>query len=88
MPGIGTVLRLAGLVDLRDVPADILARAAAKGAMVHRYLEYAYDGRGGLDAASIAPELRGYVAAFWRFVAETGFQVEAVETPLVWDCAA
>jgi hypothetical protein len=88
VPGVSSVLRLAGLVDLRDVPADILARAAAKGSMVHRYLEMIYDGQGGLDAASIAPELAGYVCAFWQFIRETGFVVEAVEVPLVWDCAA
>jgi hypothetical protein len=88
VPGIGTVLRLAGLVDLRDVPPAFLARAAARGAMVHRYLEMLCDGQGGLDAASIAPELAGYVCAFWQFIRETGFVVEAVEVPLVWDCAA
>ena len=88
VPGVGTVLRLAGLVDLRDVPADILARAAERGAMVHRYLEWIYDGQGGLDASSIVPELVGYVAAWWRFIADTGFMVESVEQPLVWDCGA
>jgi hypothetical protein len=86
VPGVGTVLRLAGLVDLSAIPPDILARAAAKGSAVHRYIEMMFDGGGGLDADSVPVELRGFLASFWRFLDTTGFMVEGVEVPLVYNC--
>lgn len=84
VPGIGTVLALAGLVDLRDVPPHILEAAALKGSLVHTAIEYLV--ADDLDEEHLDPTLKGYVESFKRFRDATGFQVKACEKSVVFDC--
>lgn len=85
VPGIGTVLGLAGLVDLRDVPPHILEAAARKGSLVHTAIEYLI--ADDLDEDALDPALKGYVESFKRFRDATGFQVEACEKSVIFDCS-
>lgn len=84
VPGIGTVLRLAGLVDLRDIPSHILEKASARGTYVHSMIEL--DVQHDLDEASIDPSMRGYLDAWRSFCAREKFAPERAEVPVVYHC--
>jgi hypothetical protein len=85
VPGIGTVLKLAGMVDLSGIPAGILETARAKGEAVHTCLQYLVEED--LDAASIPEHLRGYIAAYWSFCQREHFVATATEESAVYDCS-
>jgi len=54
--------------------------SAWRGSMVHKACEY--DDHSELDESTLADEWRGYVAAWRRFKADTGFKPLLVEQPL------
>lgn len=91
VPGIGTVLKLAGLVDLSAIPPEILARAATLGQHVHRMIELYEQGQ--LDTGEYAPgvsglhpKLRPYLDSYLAFKSATSFVVEHCEYPAVYEC--
>lgn len=51
-----------------------------RGSAVH--LACWYDDEGDLDEAQLDPKLRGYLDAYRKFKAETGFKANAIETSL------
>lgn len=86
VPGINTVLALAGYVDLRDIPAHILEAARVRGEYVHTTIELHC--RGALNRATLDPLLAKYLESYERFVEVAGWTVTAVEYEAVYDCAA
>lgn len=84
LPRVTSVL---GLMrpDLREIPADVLHRAAARGTAVHRaiwLLEGGGDGSG-LAWGTLHPELRPYVAAYQDAQAALRFRVTEAERLVV-----
>jgi hypothetical protein len=77
LPSVTTVLKAAGLIDYSMIPAAALEAAAARGTAVHRTLEF-FD-REELDEGSVPPELAGYLAAYKKFLAESGYVVGHIE---------
>lgn len=75
LPRVTSVLSL--VHDLSDIPADVLARAAARGRAVHRAVWILEADPSGLAWGTLHPELVPYVRAFeqakralrWRTVA-------------------
>lgn len=83
-PRVTSVLGLLR-ADLREIPADVLARAAARGTAVHRaiwLLEGGGDGSG-LAWGTLHPELRPYVAAYQDAQAALRFRVVEAERLVV-----
>lgn len=65
------------LHSFAGVPRDVLAAAAERGTAVHIACEY-HD-TGGVDEESIDPAIRGYVAAYLRFLGDVRPKWMAVE---------
>jgi hypothetical protein len=84
VPGIGTVLKLGGYVDLRDIPPHILERARQVGEYVHQVIEW-YE-KGTLDRDTLDPQLALYLESYLRFRDATGFIPSGVEVECVYDC--
>ena len=74
-PSITQILKAEGFVDTTWF--DEWSRD--KGSMVH--LAIHYDVTGELDEESLDDEIRPYLSAFRRFMAESGFKVEKSEEP-------
>jgi len=74
-PSITQILSAEGFIDTTFF--DEWSRD--KGSMVH--LAVKYDLAGELDEESLDEEIRPYLAAFRRFMAESGFKVSQSETP-------
>jgi hypothetical protein len=74
-PSITTILSAEGFVDTSHY--DDWSRD--RGSMVH--LACHYDITGELDEDSLDDEIRPYLAAFRKFMAESGFKVEKSEVP-------
>jgi hypothetical protein len=71
VPGVTSVLR--PLVDFSRVPADVLAAKADLGRRVH--LACQLHDENDLDETSVEPDVAPYLAAYRRFLAETGATV-------------
>lgn len=72
------VTRICGLLNsYAGIPADVLARAADRGDAVH-YATELYD-QDDLDIETMPDEVTGYVCAWMRFRAETGFKPTHIE---------
>jgi hypothetical protein len=84
VPGIGTVLKLGGYVDLRDIPPHILERARQVGEYVHQVIEWYCQGT--LDRDTLDPQLALYLESYLRFRDATGFIPSGVEVECVYDC--
>lgn len=56
------------LKDLSHIPRDVLERARHTGELVHAVTEY--DAHGELDEDTVDDSIKGYLAAFRKFVAE------------------
>lgn len=75
VPNVTRVLSL--VTDYSHIPAPVLAHAQAEGVAIHKTVElYAKDD---LDEASLPQWLVPRLDAFKRFVAETGFVINASE---------
>lgn len=66
-----------GLVDFSGIPESVMAATRDRGQAVHLLTEY-HD-RGELDEESLPEELRGFHAAYVRFLHESGFSPTAIE---------
>lgn len=77
IPSVTQILSEAGLVDYGSIPAHILKRKADLGTAVHLACRF-YD-ENDLDPDSLDPKVAPYVAAWRRFVIESGFQVTEIE---------
>jgi hypothetical protein len=78
VPSVSRVLE--PLDDLSMIPKAILERKIAIGHAVHKAAEFI--DRGCLDDASVHPVIAGYVAAYRKFLAETGFVSKLIEQPV------
>ena len=74
------ILALAFGDQYAGVPEAVLAHGADRGTAVHAACHYLDDGD--LDEASLDPEVRPYVVAWGRFLADTHAQVLAAELPV------
>lgn len=77
LPSVTGIIRDAGLSDYSSIPPAILERAAARGKAVHTAIELLLEND--LDFDSLDPSLHGYVAAYKRFVDDTGWTPTHVE---------
>lgn len=84
VPGIGTVLALAGMVDLTGIPPHILETAAQRGAYVHEMIEL--DVTGDLDVDALPGWLVPYYDQWHRFCREEGFTPQRAELPVINHC--
>jgi hypothetical protein len=71
LPGISSRLELSGLKPKVEDPSEAFVFAGERGTAVHRATELLDLGR--LDPASVDPRIVGYVEAWRRFKAETGW---------------
>lgn len=69
--------------DLRDIPPEVLHRAAERGKAVHRACWILCADPSGLHWPSLHPDLRGYVEAFQAFQKATGCRVLQAEQLVV-----
>src|SRR2546430_413548 len=77
IPSVTQVLSLSGISDVSRIPPHILERAAAIGTAVHVACELL--DQDDLDLDSVDPLLAGYVLAYQKFRAESGFAPELIE---------
>jgi hypothetical protein len=73
LPSVTQVLKSVGIID----PDKYASGAAARGTAVHLACQYLDEGD--LDEATIAPELTGYLAAYRKFLADTGWKWIGIE---------
>jgi hypothetical protein len=76
LPGVTDILVGAGIVDT----TWFTELGRWRGSAVH--LSCWYDDEGDLDEAQLDPRLRGYLAAYRKFKAETGFKADSIEQSL------
>jgi hypothetical protein len=82
VPSVTQVLHAAGLgADYSLVPTEVLERKHMIGSFVHQATQYLDEGS--LDLASVDPELEPYLAAYQRFLRESGFQPQLIEHRVV-----
>jgi hypothetical protein len=84
VPGIGTVLGLAGMVDLSSIPPHILANAAERGSLVHEMVELHVSGD--LDVGGLPDWLFPYYTQWLEFCRAEAFTPQRAEVPLVYHC--
>lgn len=73
LPSVTEILRAVGLVGMEWVTEEALARGSA----VHEAIRFFVEGD--LDESSLHPTIAPYVAAFKRFMAESGFVAHEAE---------
>lgn len=76
VPSVTQILKEAGVIDTQWYTGD----GAIRGQCVAEAT--ALDDEGELDETSLDPALAGYMAAWRKFVAETGIIFQQIETPL------
>jgi hypothetical protein len=84
VPGVGTVMSLAGMTDLSSIPPHILETAAQRGAYVHEMVEL--DVTGNLDRDALPDWLRGYLHQWDRFCWDEGFTPQRAEVAVINHC--
>lgn len=77
VPSVTQVLADVGIIDYSRIPAEDRERYLQRGKDVH--IATHYDDEGDLDEAAFNEDLRGYLEAWRRFRAETGFVPELIE---------
>jgi len=66
-PSVTSVIKSSGFgADFSNVPADIMARACARGEVVHKCCELI--DKGTLDRSTVDPALEGYIQAYEGFL--------------------
>ena len=82
VPSVTQVLHSARLAaDFSMVPPDVLERKRIIGQYVHTATQYLDEGC--LDLETVDPELQPYLAAYQRFLEESGFRPQLIEHRLV-----
>ena len=82
VPSVTQVLHAAGLsADYSTVAPEVLERKRVIGEYVHKATQYLDEGC--LDLRTIDPEIQPYLAAYQRFLDESGFRPRLVEQRLV-----
>ena len=82
VPSVTQVLHSARLAaDYSMVPPDVLERKRIIGEYVHKATQYLDEGC--LDLETVDPELQPYLAAYQRFLKESGFRPQLIEHRLV-----
>jgi hypothetical protein len=82
VPSVTQVLHAAGLAaDYSTVAAEVLERKRIIGEYVHKATQYLDEGS--LDLGTIDPQIQPYLAAYQRFINESGFRPRLVEHRLV-----
>jgi hypothetical protein len=76
-PSVTQILEAAGISDFSGVPADVLARAAARGTAVHQAAWF--DDQDDLDETTLDPAITGYLTAWRKFKADNGVVVKLIE---------
>lgn len=71
------VFEITGITDFSKVRTDVIERAQGFGRCLHLATEL-YD-KGTLDPATIDPGLAPYLNGWKKFVAESGYQFQAIE---------
>jgi hypothetical protein len=82
VPSVTQVLHSAGLsADYSMVALEVLERKRIIGEYVHKATQYLDEGS--LDLETVDPEIQGYLAAYEKFIRESGFQPQLIEHRLV-----
>lgn len=84
VPGVGTVMSLAGMVDLSDIPPTILANAAERGSIVHEMIEL--DVKKDLDVDSLPGWLFPYYEQWKLFCRRENFTPQRAEVVAINHC--
>lgn len=79
VPGVTSAIGLFAK-NFAGIPAGVFERACQRGTAVHLATEY--DDKGTLDESVLDPSLHGYIEAYRRFKAETGFKPDQDKTEL------
>lgn len=77
LPSVTQVLEDVRISDYSEIPQDVREAALERGRIVH--LATQYDDLGILDESTIDPRILGYIGAWRRFRADTGFVPDLVE---------
>lgn len=77
VPGVTSVLQAAGLLDFGGASPEAMAFAGARGTAAHTACEL--DDKNDLVEESVQDEILGYLTAWRKFRAETGFVPETIE---------
>lgn len=77
LPSVTGILKAEGFIDTRFYNDW----AREKGSFVHLAIEYHLAGE--LDEETLDPEIKPYLEAFKRFMAESGFKVNQSEVPQI-----
>lgn len=74
------VLDDSGLIDFEGIPDHTLEFAASRGQAVHSATHYIDDET--IDWSTLDPRIEGYLRAYDKFKAESGFIPELIEVPV------
>lgn len=74
-------LQIAGLTDFSGIDPEVLEKARQRGSEVHAWLEMSNGGL--LDGVEPDEEIAGYIAAYERFIRESGWKLWNAEKVVV-----
>ena len=80
LPGVSSILKKAGLVDLSGIPEEVLERARNFGIAVHKACEL--EDLGTLDIASLSEYVVPSLEAWRKFKVDAKVEVEEIEMPV------
>lgn len=80
IPGVSSILKNAGLVDLSGIPQDVLERARDFGVAVHKACEL--EDLGTLDIESLSDPVIPHLEAWRKFKKENDVIIEEIELPV------
>lgn len=80
LPGVSSILKKAGLVDLSGIPEEVLERARNFGTAVHKACEL--EDLGTLDVASLSEHVVPHLEAWRKFKTDAKVEVEEIEMPV------
>jgi hypothetical protein len=82
VPSVSEILKVSGMTDYSMVPPDVLENARRRGQAVDEWLTALDEGLIDQDHEP-DPEIAGYVRGYKRFLRESDFKVEKIQTPMV-----
>lgn len=84
VPSLTQILGLCGFYDYSMVPRDVMEKAAERGTLVHSIAEM-HARYGCIDETWVTDEVKPYVDAYLKFIAETGFtpDPDVTEQPMI-----
>lgn len=83
VPSVTEVLDMNGLVDFSMIQPEVLEEARLRGSAVHTWIELVTEHPDSIRGVDPPDQIRPYVLAWEKWIAECGFEIKQAETAVV-----